>query len=377
MPLSDKTIREGVLEMNKTGLAALAALLGAGLITTKTFKSSYASETFMAQGKRAIALRAGKLKYESLQDKYYEQWRSTRNETINDFASNNDLTPQQIQSVLNQPPISAMGGIYGKIYYGGVLGQINGHYSQAFAKHYALQITKAEGLLLTSLQKLNKVMEDSMTLKSGNGQSQKEFLDSKAGKDALEEFKQTILEIKDTLLPKFSLNYYSFNTIPYIYNDSPLEGILQSLTGRTYGQMNNYHVERAIEAINSYRQQNPKQNFILAPSLVENRHRDVMEIKIDSQEIKILKDYLVENYFTSLYGSILGYNEFFQTYPQIKWVSGKAYDEKYYPVVFGYGSPTKPIHQRRQNHRRMFGTQICFLNLPKQNLKTCWKILRT
>ena len=61
MPLSDKIIREEVLEMNKTGLAALAALLGAGLITTKTFKSSYASETFMAEGKRAVAIRKNKI----------------------------------------------------------------------------------------------------------------------------------------------------------------------------------------------------------------------------------------------------------------------------------------------------------------------------
>ena len=69
--------------MNKTGLAALAALLGAGLITTKTFKSSYASETFMAQGKRAVALRAGKINSTDLQDVYYQQWQSIfRSETF-------------------------------------------------------------------------------------------------------------------------------------------------------------------------------------------------------------------------------------------------------------------------------------------------------
>ena len=62
--------------MNKTGLAALAALLGAGLITTKTFKSSYASETFMAKGKRAVALRAGKINSTDLKDVYYDQWSS-------------------------------------------------------------------------------------------------------------------------------------------------------------------------------------------------------------------------------------------------------------------------------------------------------------
>jgi len=193
--------------MNKTGLAALAAILGAGLITTKTFKSSYASETFMAQGKRAVALRWEKINSADLKEVYYRQWESTRSETVYDFASNNDLSIHQIQVALNQPPFSAMGHAYGGLFYGGVLGQIDGFWKQAFTKHYALQINEAEGLLLPALQKLNEVMEDSINQKGGNGISQQEFLDSKAGKDALEEFKQTILTIKDTVLSKFALNY--------------------------------------------------------------------------------------------------------------------------------------------------------------------------
>ena len=201
-------------------------------------------------------------------------------------------------------------------------------------------------------------MADSMTQKSGNGLSQQEFLDSKAGKDALEEFKQTILEIKDNYLPKFNLNYYNFNAIPYINNDTTLERVLQSLTGRTYGQMNTYHVERAIDAIDIYRQQNPKQNFILASPLIENRRRDVFEIKIDSQEIKILKDYLVENYFTSLYGSIVGYNDFFKANPQIKGVTVKRYDEKYYPVVFGYGPDKTPPPKTAETSQNVWDTDL-------------------
>ena len=101
-----------------------------------------------------------------------------------------------------------------------------------------------------------------------------------------------------------------------------------------------------------------------------------MDFKIDSQEIKILKDYLVENYFTSLYGSILGYNEFFKANPQIKGVSRARGMTKNIILLDSDMAPIKPLHQRRQDPRRMFGTQICFLNLPKQNLKTCWKILK-
>jgi hypothetical protein len=61
-PLSDKTIREEVLEMNdKLGIAAVAALLGAGLLTTKSFNKTMRAETFMAAGQRAVAIRKNKI----------------------------------------------------------------------------------------------------------------------------------------------------------------------------------------------------------------------------------------------------------------------------------------------------------------------------
>ena len=69
--------------MNKTGLAALVALVGAGLITTKNFKSSFASETFMAQGKRAIALRDNRINQENLRWKYNDQWNVLTYQTKN------------------------------------------------------------------------------------------------------------------------------------------------------------------------------------------------------------------------------------------------------------------------------------------------------
>ena len=92
--------------MNKTGLAALVALVGAGLITTKNFKSSFASETFMAQGKRAIALRDNRINQEDLMWKIRDQWNGRRNEIVTDKGSN--IPYQELHSLFYQPPFDGM-----------------------------------------------------------------------------------------------------------------------------------------------------------------------------------------------------------------------------------------------------------------------------
>lgn len=46
---------------DKLGIAAVAALLGAGLLTTKSFNKTMRAETFMAAGQRAVAIRKNKI----------------------------------------------------------------------------------------------------------------------------------------------------------------------------------------------------------------------------------------------------------------------------------------------------------------------------
>ena len=51
--------------MDKKGFGIVAALLGAGLLSTKRFNKTMQAETFMAEGQRAVAIRKNKIVQES------------------------------------------------------------------------------------------------------------------------------------------------------------------------------------------------------------------------------------------------------------------------------------------------------------------------
>ena len=309
--------------MNKTGLAALVALVGAGLITTKNFKSSFASETFMAQGKRAIALRENRINQEDLRWKNRDQWNMRRDEIVTDKGSN--IPNQELHSLFYRPPFDGMANRQYTLYCG-VLNEIDGAYRRAFESTYKNQIRIVRRLLFNAVSNLTDSITE-IANKNGGSISQTDFLNTNEGTKAIEDFKEAVLKMKQ-VLPRFRNESYNFSLMS-ISEDTSLKIILQKITGSGYGEVHIFNLSRVIEGMEN----NP--SYIYAPSLFNNYYGgNTVDVEANKQQITDLRNWMVTSNSIALYANILGYNQFFKANPQIKSIAEKE-DEKYYSVRFG------------------------------------------
>lgn len=331
--------------MNKTGLAALVALVGAGLITTKNFKSSFASETFMAQGKRAVALRDKRINQDDLKWKNYTIWHDRIREIFTDKGSN--IPPQEKHSIFYKPPFSGMGY---RTYttYCIVLNEMDKANRMAFASIYKNQIKLMRGILSKAVSNL----KDSITeieRKNGGSINQTDFLNTNEGTKAIEDFKEAVLKMKQ-VLPRFRIESYNFSLMG-ISEDTSLKIILQKITGSTYGEVHISILNRVIEGM----RRNP--NYIFAPSLINSHYARSDEMIANKQEITDLRNWMVTSNYVGLYAYILGYNQFFKANPQIKSIAEKE-DEKYYSVRFGRDKDEVPAPKGADRSALVWDTDL-------------------
>ncbi len=334
--------------MNKTGLAALVALVGAGLITTKTFKSSFASETFMAQGKRAIALRDNRINQEDLRWKNRDQWNVRKNEILTDKGSN--IPNQELHSLFYNPPFNGM-LVSHYITYFVVLNEIDGAYRRAFASTYKNQIRIVERILFNAVSNLQKSIIE-IEKKNGGSISQTDFLNTNEGTKAIEGFKEAVLKMKQ-VLPRFRTDSYNFS-LAGISEDTSLKIILEKITGRTYGEVHIVILNRVIERMES------EQPYIYAPSLLRYRNNyggNTDKVMANKQQITDLRDWMVASNYIFLYANILGYNQFFKANPQIKSIAEKE-DEKYYSVRFGRDKDEVPAPKGADRSALVWDTDL-------------------
>ena len=332
--------------MNKTGLAALVALVGAGLITTKNFKSSFASETFMAQGKRAIALRDNRINQENLRWKYNDQWNVRRNEIVTDKGSN--IPNQELHSLFYRPPF---GGMIHRHYttYCMVINEIDGAYRRAFASTYKNQIKIVRGILFRAVSNLMDSITE-IEKKNGGSISQTDFLNTNEGTKAIGDFKEAVLKMKQ-VLPRFRNESYNFSLME-ISEDTSLKIILQKITGRTYGEVHIFSLNRVIESMEN----NP--SYIYAPSLSNPYYGgNTDEVIANKQQITDLRNWMVTSNSVGLYAYILGYNQFFKANPQIKSIAEKE-DEKYYSVRFGRDKDEVPAPKGADRSALVWDTDL-------------------
>lgn len=331
--------------MNKTGLAALVALVGAGLITTKNFKSSFASETFMAQGKRAIALRDNRINQEDLRGKNRDEWDVRKNEILTAKGSN--IPNQELHSLFYNPPFSGMIHQH-YITYCTVLNEIDGTYRRAFASTYKNQIKIVTGILIRAVSNLQASIIE-IEKKNGGSISQTDFLNTNEGTKAIEDFKEAVLKMKQ-VLPRFRNESYSFSLMS-ISEDTSLKIILQKITGRTYGEVHIYNLNRVIEGMEN----NP--NYIYAPSLLNYYSGETEDVIANKQQITDLRNWMLASNSVGLYANILGYNQFFKANPQIKSIAEKE-DEKYYSVRFGRDKDEVPAPKGADRSALVWDTDL-------------------
>ena len=332
--------------MNKTGLAALVALVGAGLITTKNFKSSFASETFMAQGKRAIALRDNRINQEDLRWKNRDEWDVRRNEILTDKGSN--IPNQELHILFYRPPF---GGMIHQHYitYCTVLNEIDGTYRRAFASTYKNQIKIVKGILIRAVSNLKDSIIE-IEKKNGGFISQTDFLNTNEGTKAIEDFKEAVLKMKQ-VLPRFRNESYNFSLMS-ISEDTSLKIILQMITGRTYGGVHIFTLNRVIESMEN----NP--SYIYAPSLLNPHYSgNTEDVIANKQQITDLRNWMLASNSIGLYANILGYNQFFKANPQIKSIAEKE-DEKYYSVRFGHNKDEVPAPKGADRSALVWDTDL-------------------
>ena len=332
--------------MNKTGLAALVALVGAGLITTKNFKSSFASETFMAQGKRAIALRENRINQGDLIWKNSEQWNRRRDEIVTDKGSN--IPNQELHSLFYHPPFDGMANRHYALYCS-MLNEIDGAYRSAFASTYKNQIRIVRSLLFNAVSNLKDSITEILN-KNGGSISQTDFLNTNEGTKAIEEFKEAVLKMKQ-VLPRFRNDSYNFSLMG-ISEDTSLKSVLQKITGRTYGEVHIFNLSRVIEGMEN----NP--SYIYAPSLLNSYYGgNTVDVEANKQQITDLRNWMVSSNSIALYATILGYNQFFKANPQIKSIA-EIKDEKYYSVRFGRGKDEVPAPKGADRSALVWDTDL-------------------
>ena len=338
--------------MNKTGLAALAALLGAGLITTKTFRSSYASETFMAQGrKRAVALRANRVNG-GISDldpnivgpqEFAQKWYKRLNKEAEKVKAKNKLGRRYrnlFQEAVNQLPTDEKGTVrrleeedrnYGFFQFG------YNFYSRIVQEYTNYLQDKYRGMLKPYEKMMQKHYEK---IKTFYAPVNNKWWDRQEVRDELEKIYTLIGKLLNRLPDEMRLGvlspFYGYNgnrrfiavnsdsrqRYSQPFGQGGYDTIKKTLEITSYGD---HYYKRVMQRI----EENKKAWLEVRSNILASERFPSFEI--DDSEMKAFANWLLDNDPT-MYYRILNYNIFFKKNPSIKWVAwdSQKYDSKYY-----------------------------------------------
>ena len=338
--------------MNKTGLAALAALLGAGLITTKTFRSSYASETFMAQGrKRAVALRANRVNG-GISDldpnivgpqEFAQKWYKRLNKEAEKVKAKNKLGRRYrnlFQEAVNQLPTDEKGTVrrleeedrnYGFFQFG------QNFYPRIVQEYTNYLQDKYRGMLKPYEKMMQKHYEK---IKTFYAPVNNKWWDRQEVRDELEKIYTLIGKLLNRLPDEMRLGvlspFYGYNgnrrfiavnsdsrqRYSQPFGQGGYDTIKKTLEIRSY---DSGHYKRAMQRI----EENKKAWLEVRSNILASERFPSFET--DESEMKAFANWLLDN-DSNLYYRILNYNIFFKKNPSIKWVAwdSQKYDSKYY-----------------------------------------------
>jgi len=338
--------------MNKTGLAALAALLGAGLITTKTFRSSYASETFMAQGrKRAVALRANRVNG-GISDldpnivgpqEFAQKWYKRLNKEAEKVKAKNKLGRRYrnlFQEAVNQLPTDEKGTVrrleeedrnYGFFQFG------QNFYPRIVQEYTNYLQDKYRGMLKPYEKMMQKHYEK---IKTFYAPVNNKWWNRQEVRDELEKIYTLIGKLLNRLPDEMRLGvlspFYGYNgnrrfiavnsdsrqRYSQPFGQGGYDTIKKTLEIRSY---DSGHYKRAMQRI----EENKKAWLEVRSNILATERFPSFET--DESEMKAFANWLLDNDPT-MYYRILNYNIFFKKNPSIKWVAwdSQKYDSKYY-----------------------------------------------
>lgn len=322
---------------DKLGIAAVAALLGAGLLTTKRFNKTMRAETFMAQGKRLAALRQNRINgdwwdFSSPMEHEYH------NATYNAIPNYNEI----IRYVSNQMPDDAdkirdMALIYRHegfdASYSHVLQGLNEVFISSMIQ--TSDYVYAEKVMRTALQSLYDAEEKEY--EADPDMTYKEFVQTPEGEKAAKKLRKAI-EICSMRLGEDEYTIDKQRTNRFIPHPKYL---LQEDLDKMVAQFSYYQRTNDTIGNNFYLKDLLKRNAkIISPkSRIVPLNRDydysiVYKPRFTKDDLEMIKEHLLDNDLYKFYATIVSYNNFFKQNPEIKSVGTDKDRQKYYSVSF-------------------------------------------
>lgn len=322
---------------DKLGIAAVAALLGAGLLTTKRFNKTMRAETFMAQGKRLVALRENRINgnwwdFSSPMEHEYH------NATYHAIPNYNEI----IRYISNQMPDDAdkirdMALIYRHVgwdaSYSHVLQGLNEVFISSMIQ--TSDYVYAERVMRTALQSLYDAEEKEY--EADPDMTYKEFVQTPEGEKAAKNLRKAI-EICSMRLGEDEYTIDKQRTTRFMPNPKYL---LQEDLDKMVAQFSYYQRTNDTIGNNFYLRDLLERNAkIISPKsriVPLNRGYDysiVYKTRFTKDDLEMIKEHLLDNDLYKFYATIVSYNNFFKQNPEIKSVGTDKDRQKYYSVSF-------------------------------------------
>lgn len=326
---------------DKLGIAAVAALLGAGLLTTKRFNKTMRAETFMAQAKQVNSLRANRINgsfsdYSApLMQKY---WLAVKEETapnwwMDIFKGLSDEHHEGMYRIINMANDSS--SYYGdaeKIFtYSEILWEADRINNRILSQRpefvHANEVLKTAlksvyGAILTE-QRLNPDMTYAQFARTAEGIKAAKML-----QDAIQECNTTLGE--EAYSFETRIRYYSLDKnapkqdLALVLNFGPNPHPQQKISSYELGLI----VKEATIIVPASK---------LSP-IYDGREASFYKPIFTKDDVERIKEYALENKSFGFYTQIVSYNEFFKRNPEIKSVGVTKNDEKYYSVDLNWNN---------------------------------------
>lgn len=321
---------------DKLGIAAVAALLGAGLLTTKRFNKTMRAETFMAQAKRVNSIRENRINgYFSDYSRplWSEYWLAVKGETAPIWWADifTGLSEEQRGGKIRIYQMADYSYSYGR--------------NPEAIKNYAEIIWEANRINERILSQKPEFIHANEVMKTATqafyealhkeemenpDMTYALFARTSEGKEAAKIMQDAIQECNTTL----GEEAYDFSERVWnvgLDKNAPKQDPVLVLC------LNNRHPEYTISSYPAKRLMEEARMGIIVPasrlSRIQGRYQDSFcEPLFTKDDVERIKEEALENKLFGFYTQIVSFNEFFKRNPEIKSVGLTKNDQKYYSV---------------------------------------------
>ena len=321
---------------DKLGIAAVAALLGAGLLTTKSFNKTMRAETFMAQEKRLVALRENRITGDC-SDFFRRTEQEYENDISNAFPNRNQITnyiryqmPDERRKLNAIHPHYSYDALSDMADYRTLLESLDAIYVSAMGETsdyvYANRIMSAAAKSLFDALEVASNLDPKMTYT--------QFVQTPDGERAAKNVQKAIETCNLRLGEEYTIKLAS-DTLPrgqyLVQQNLDVLAANFSYNKRVNYPLNTYQLQMAFDE---------GRKFVFPKSKLSKVNREMTHSQsvykplFTKDDVEMIKEYILKNSHYRNYAIVVSYNEFFKRNPEIKSVGFDKFRQKYYSVEF-------------------------------------------